>query len=105
MFTGGGLRRRAPSARGTRGYVKRIGRGAVGVLAAGLLLAALAAAPASAAPELVDLFGPAFQILAPGEEGGLFPGPYSADQALLYDALTPVKTVSTKRAIAARLLV
>jgi hypothetical protein len=63
MFTGGGLHRRARSARGTRGYVKRIGQGAVGVLAAGLLLAALAAAPASAAPELVDLSGPAFQIL------------------------------------------
>jgi acyl-homoserine lactone acylase PvdQ len=105
MLIGGVLFRRAVGARstgptldarGAHGCTKRARRGAVGVLAAGLL-AMLAAAPASAAPELVDLSGPAFQILAPGEEGGLFPGEHSADQALLYDALTPVRNVSTKR--------
>ena len=58
------------------------------------LLLALSAAPANA---LIDLSGPAFQILAPGEEGGLVPGPNSGDQAVLYDKLTPLKTVSMKR--------
>ena len=53
------------------------------------LLLALSAAPANA---LIDLSGPAFQILAPGEEGGLVPGPNSGDQAVLYDKLTPLKS-------------
>jgi len=58
------------------------------------LLIAVGAAPASA---LIDLSGPAFQILAPGAEGGLVPGPNSGDQAVLYDKLTPLKTVTTKK--------
>jgi acyl-homoserine lactone acylase PvdQ len=65
-------------ARGTR-------RVLLGVLACCVLLA-LGAAPASA---LIDLSGPAFQILAPGEDGGLPPTQFSTDQGALYDALTP----------------
>jgi acyl-homoserine lactone acylase PvdQ len=58
---------------------------ALGGMAACLLLA-LGAMPASAA--VTDLSGGAFQILAPGEEGGAEPGPYSSDQAELYNRLT-----------------
>ena len=49
---------------------------------------ALAAAPAGA---LVDLSGGAFQILAPGEEGGLPTNEFSTDQGKLYDSLTPLE--------------
>jgi acyl-homoserine lactone acylase PvdQ len=59
------------------------------------LLAALGASAAYATP--ADYSGGAFQILAPGEEGGLLPGPFSGDQAALYDALTPLKNVSLKQ--------
>src|ERR1700724_903951 len=58
----------------------------------GCLLMALAAAPAGA---LVDLSGPAFQILAPGEDGSGIPTEFSSDQGKLYDALTPLKSVGT----------
>lgn len=61
------------------------------VLAAFAALAALTAAGAEALPEgvtLNDYSGGAYQILAPGEEGGLKPGPYSTDQGELYNALT-----------------
>ncbi|MGD0453511.1 MAG: penicillin acylase family protein [Solirubrobacteraceae bacterium] len=53
---------------------------------AGCLLIALGAAPSNAA--VLDLSGPAFQILAPGEEGELMPGAFSTDQGILYNALT-----------------
>ncbi len=56
----------------------------LGASAAGLLLA-LSAAPAGA---LVDMSGGAYQILAPGEDGGT-PNQFSTDQGLLYEALTP----------------
>ncbi len=77
----GGSRRGIVSARGARGLLRLV----VGV-AAGCLLMALAAAPAGAA--ITDLSGGAFQILAPGAEGGLKPGPFSDDQAELYNKLT-----------------
>jgi acyl-homoserine lactone acylase PvdQ len=79
FWTGGALLARAP----------KVLRGTLcGLL--GCLLLALGATPAGATPPaLTDLSGPAFQILAPGEEGGLVPGEFSTDQGKLYDALTP----------------
>ena len=56
------------------------------VAAASSLLLALWAAPAGA---FEDFSGGAFQILAPGAEGGILEGPYSTDQGKLYNALTP----------------
>jgi acyl-homoserine lactone acylase PvdQ len=38
----------------------------------------------------VDFSGPAYNILAPGEFGGLPANQYSTDQGALYDALTPL---------------
>ncbi len=64
---------------------------------AGSLLLALAAAPAGAEPPLVDLSGPAFQILAPGQEGSLPAGEFATDQGKLYDKLTPRQGNVTKR--------
>jgi acyl-homoserine lactone acylase PvdQ len=58
-------------------------RGVLVTLVAGLLIVA----PASAR---VDFSGPAFNILAPGQFGGLPPVQYSTDQGQLYDALTPL---------------
>ena len=58
-----------------------------GVLAT-LVVALLVAAPAGAQ---VDYSGPAFDILAPGEFGGVPPNQYSTDQGQLYDALTPLQ--------------
>ncbi|HEY2397881.1 MAG TPA: penicillin acylase family protein [Solirubrobacteraceae bacterium] len=52
-------------------------------------LAALGATTASAVtPTLEDFSGPAFQILAPGQDGSLVPTEHSSDQGALYDALT-----------------
>jgi acyl-homoserine lactone acylase PvdQ len=39
----------------------------------------------------VDLSGPAFQILAPGDFGGLPPNENSFDQGILYNELTPLQ--------------
>src|SRR3984893_7315592 len=73
----------------SREAARRTLRGALGGLV-GCLLLALGATPADATPpSLTDRSGPASQILAPGEEGGLFPGEFSTDQGNLYDALTP----------------
>jgi len=52
---------------------------------ASCLLLALAASPALA---FEDFSGGAFNILAPGAEGGLSAGKYSTDQGKLYDSLT-----------------
>ncbi len=46
---------------------------------------------AASASALEDFSGGAYQILAPGAEGGTFPGPFSSDQATLYDKLTSKK--------------
>ena len=46
-------------------------------------------APAQAAR--LDYSGPAFNILAPGQFGGLPANQYSTDQGQLYDALTPLE--------------
>jgi acyl-homoserine lactone acylase PvdQ len=64
--------------------MRRVIRGVAGTLIAFLLIAAAAAAR-------VDFSGPAFDILAPGEYGGLPATQYSTDQAALYDALTPLE--------------
>jgi acyl-homoserine lactone acylase PvdQ len=68
------------------------------LMAACTLVLALCASSASA-EELVDFSGPAFQILAPGEEGGAFPGPFSSDQGILYDRLTPHAGKVSKRTL------
>ncbi len=64
-------------------------RGTRGVLLGALLCCVLLALGAAPAGALIDLSGPAFQILAPGEDGGLPPTQFSTDQGMLYDALTP----------------
>jgi acyl-homoserine lactone acylase PvdQ len=56
---------------------------------AACMLAAFAAAPAGAA--FGDLSGEAFDILAPGAEGGIVNGPFSTDQGKLYDKLTKLQ--------------
>jgi acyl-homoserine lactone acylase PvdQ len=88
---------------GTRGVWMRRARRTVtavfGALAAliAFSLLSLASTAGAAPPPLVDLSGPAFQILAPGAEGGLTAGPYSTDQGKLYDKLTPkIHNVSAK---------
>jgi acyl-homoserine lactone acylase PvdQ len=55
---------------------------------AACLTLALSASAASAEKTFEDFSGGAFQILAPGQEGGLPPGPFSTDQGELYNALT-----------------
>lgn len=50
------------------------------------LVTVAAAAPAGA---VTDLSGGAYQILAPGEEGGFPPNKFSTDQGVLYNELTP----------------
>ncbi len=67
----------------------------LGALASGLLLA-MGAAPAGA---FEDFSGGAFQILAPGAEGGFEEGRYATDQGKLYDALTPKKGKVTQALI------
>jgi acyl-homoserine lactone acylase PvdQ len=57
-------------------------------LLAVLTAALLTIAPAASAR--VDYSGPAYNILAPGEYGGVPANQYSTDQGLLYDALTPL---------------
>jgi acyl-homoserine lactone acylase PvdQ len=64
--------------------VRRFAGGVVATLVAALLIAV----PASAR---TDYSGPAFNILAPGEFGGLPATQYSTDQGLLYNALTPLE--------------
>jgi acyl-homoserine lactone acylase PvdQ len=90
----GALRGRTGSS--SRGRARRIRRAALGGLLGCLLLAALYASPAGA---LVDLSGPAFQILAPGQEGGIATGPFSTDQGTLYDALTPKQGSVTEKTL------
>jgi len=70
-------------------FVARRARGLRRLLvggAAGCLLLALGAAPANAAIE--DFSGPAYQILAPGEEGNFPPDAFSTNQGVLYNKLT-----------------
>ena len=50
---------------------------------------ALAAVPASASAR-TDFTSQAYNVLAPGETGGLPPNANSTDQTRLYDALTPL---------------
>lgn len=55
---------------------------------ASCLLFGLTALPA-AASEMEDFSGGAYQILPPGDEGSITQGPYSRDQKVLYEKLTP----------------
>jgi acyl-homoserine lactone acylase PvdQ len=66
-----------------RRHTQAIGA-AVAIMA--LLVSALAMAPPASA--LVDLSGPAYQILAPGESGAVPTETFSQDQGELYDKLT-----------------
>ncbi len=50
-----------------------------------------AASPVTAASPPPDFSGPAYQILAPGEFGGLFTNANSFDQGALYNELTPLQ--------------
>jgi hypothetical protein len=63
-------------------------RAFIGGVVATLATALLVVAPAGAR---VDFSGPAFNILAPGEFGGLPADQYSTDQGELYNALTPLE--------------
>src|ERR1700716_705581 len=82
--------RRFTSGRAAARMLRRVGLAAM----LGCMLSALSAAGASA---LEDFSGPAFQILAPGEDGSLVPTEHSSDQGALYDALTAKQgQVSTK---------
>ena len=71
--------------------VSKVALGAI----VGCLFMTLSGAPAGA-EGLIDLSGPAFQILAPGEDGSAFPTEHSSDQGKLYDALTALNSVSAK---------
>ncbi len=64
--------------------VRRFAAGVVATMVAALLIAV----PASAR---TDYSGPAYNILAPGEYGGLPATQYSTDQGALYNALTPLE--------------
>jgi Penicillin amidase len=63
-------------------------RNFAGCVAAMLVAFLLVAVPAGAR---IDYSGPAYDILAPGEYGGLPANQYSTDQGLLYDGLTPLQ--------------
>ena len=73
----------------------RVGLGGL----AALMLLAVGAAPAGAVGPFGDRSGMAFQILAPGQEGGFTPGPFSTDQGKLYNALTPLQGKVTQKNI------
>ncbi len=81
-----------------RAGARLLRRLAVGLLATGLFAALGGSAAATASAETttsptLDLSGPAFQILAPGDFGGLPPNEnyeHAYDQGLLYDKLTPL---------------
>ncbi len=64
--------------------MRKLAGGILGSLAVALMIAA----PVQAR---VDYSGPAYNILAPGEYGGLPTNQYSTDQGKLYDALTPLQ--------------
>jgi acyl-homoserine lactone acylase PvdQ len=63
--------------------IRRFAGGVVATCVVVLLIAV----PATAK---IDFSGPAFNILAPGQFGGLPANQYSTDQGRLYDALTPL---------------
>jgi acyl-homoserine lactone acylase PvdQ len=63
-------------------------RSLFGGVVATLVIALCSVAPAAAR---VDFSGPAFNILAPGQFGGLPANQYSTDQGALYNALTPLQ--------------
>jgi acyl-homoserine lactone acylase PvdQ len=94
------------------GGERKIGRGWVilplrsvarlrpGLLAACMLaaLGGLSASTAAASPT-VDFSGPAYQILPPGDFGGLPPDENSSDQGTLYNELTPLQGNVTAEAL------
>lgn len=84
--------------RTVRARQRGLPRVTLAVLAA-LVALALAAAQASAAGQFGDLSGGAFQILAPGEEGGVLFNNFSIDQGALYNDLTPLQGNVTTSAL------
>ena len=84
--------------RTVRARQRGLPRVTLAVLAA-LVALALAAAQASAAGQFGDLSGGAFQILAPGEEGGVLFNNFSIDQGVLYNDLTPLQGNVTTSAL------
>ena len=64
--------------------MRKCAGGVVATLVAALVMVASAGAR-------VDFSGPAFNILAPGEYGGLPANQYSTDQGQLYNDLTPLE--------------
>jgi len=101
MQISGGVGRGAPGGSG-HGMLRRASRIWLGGLTACLLLLVGALASSAAAAEIgTDYSGGAFQILAPGAEGGFVAGPFSTDQGKLYDALTPLQGKVTKKKLEA----
>src|SRR5579871_244674 len=70
--------------RSEEGVVRKL----CGAVVATVVAVLLGAPPAGAN---IDFSGPAFNILAPGEFGGLPANQFSTDQGSLYDALTPLQ--------------
>ena len=73
------MRAKAGSRIRRTGHTSRGRRMLMALMAACTLGLALGASSASA-EELTDFSGPAFQILAPGEQGTAFPGTYFSDR-------------------------
>jgi acyl-homoserine lactone acylase PvdQ len=88
---------RATTGMGGIGLARRGGARGGRRLGFGLLLAGVIAAlggymaQTAAASPVVDFSGPAYQILAPGDFGGLPPNENSTDQGILYNELTPLQ--------------
>ena len=75
----------------TGGGARAVRARSLALVLVGLLACLLLGVGASSALAFEDYSGGAFQILAPGEEGGLPAGPFSTDQGVLYDKLTPLR--------------
>jgi acyl-homoserine lactone acylase PvdQ len=93
MFGAIGLRG-GEASRQTTKQIRRRARGAliaVGSLIAALLMLGASGVNTAAATPLPDYSGSAYQILAPGEYGGLPPNTNSFDQGILYNELTPLQ--------------
>jgi acyl-homoserine lactone acylase PvdQ len=93
MFEAIGLRGGEASRHSTERIRRRVSGSlvAIGSLIAALLMFGVWSAAAAAETTLPDYSGSAYQILAPGEYGGLPPTENSFDQGILYNELTPLQ--------------